>query len=164
MNQELQSKFNQIIEDNFSKSESAVLVRLISEHEQLKTQEAAKSKRIENLELDLSNKNKEISTKNAEIESLNKDVVRYKEGNEHLTKKHDEMKENFVSLKLECTEKSLDQIFKLTEIAFRTPAKLRTFDTPVEVGGGYFSSGNGQVSTNGTRIERHQGIEKTEEA
>lgn len=48
MDKELQQKLNQLIESNFSKMESEVLVRLVSEHEELK-------KKSENQEIEIKN-------------------------------------------------------------------------------------------------------------
>lgn len=166
MNHELQIKFNQLIEDNFSKSESAVLVRLISDHEDLKKKDADKDQKIKNIESDLADKRKELSSKLVDIEALSLKVKRLEDQNDNLTKKHDEMKEKFVSLKLECTEKSLEQIFKLTETAFRNPAKVRTFDLPIKTDQyscSYRNDGSQSYVKSGELIDRHQGQEKIEE-
>jgi len=131
MNGELKIKFQQLIESNFAKAESEALVRLVNEHEQLKQETANQAILIMDLKEELAEKKKDLKDARDEIGKLIKDIDGLKADNTKFRTAHDEMKEKFVTLKLEATEKSLEQIFRLTEVAFKNPSKVRRFDMPV---------------------------------
>ena len=161
MNEELKVKINQLIESNFAKSESEILVKLINDHGELKTKADGQEKTIEiqkkaTLELITDRDNWMVKTvhKDEEIQKL-------KDENFTIKQSHDDMKEKFVSIKLEAAEKSLDQIFQLASIAFKTPAKLKTFDKPMvrENWGSSFSNGQEQPVRHPDSIENGFGSE-----
>jgi predicted RNase H-like nuclease (RuvC/YqgF family) len=161
MKNELQQKLSQLIEANFPKMESEVLVRLVSEHEALtkdlfNTQEKAdliKQER-DGLREESCRKEKELCAKNNIIEALEKKLI-------EKTAEFDKTKKDFVELELKCVRESKSEIFELAKIAFRHPDKVRKFDTPIRVEnwGTEYNNGNAHTARYGDSVQRHEGQE-----
>jgi hypothetical protein len=148
MNNELQQKLSQLIEANFSKMESEVLTRLVSEHDTLKTKNFEQEDKIKNYAKDLERLREELKIAEGAKETLRSDLSASRAKEKEATEAYDRMKKEFVEIELKCTKNSLDQIFRLTETAFKNPIKIRKFDMPVV--DEYTSLYNGQGSANKT--------------
>jgi len=128
MENALKDKLQQIIEANFSKSESEVLINLVKERDGLSSENA-------DLKNQLKEANEKIDSKNKQLDELRSERDRYKgrseikerEADEH-KKLYDEMKKTYVDLELKVTKESLGNIYKLAEIAFRSPKKVTEFN------------------------------------
>jgi len=131
MNEEMQKKFKDIIESNFAKSESEVLVRLISDHESLKAKSAEQETRIKELSKHVEILREELKVAEGAKQALREEATSLRAREKEAVEAHDKMKKEFVALEVKYLRESKDEIFKLTEIAFRNPTKLRKFDMPV---------------------------------
>lgn len=128
MNNQLKEKLTQIIEANFSKSESEVLINLVKERDELNSENTSLRNQIKEAIDKINSKDKQLNELKYERDTYKgRAEIKEKEAEEH-KKLHDEMKKTYVELELKVTKESLNNIYKLAKIAFRSPKKITEFN------------------------------------
>jgi len=139
MNKDLQQKLSQLIEANFSKMESEVLTRLVSEHESL-TKELVTYRGL------YEDARKEKISLESDLVIKRRDFEEIKKEKDALQIEFDKLKKESVELELKCVKESKREIFDLVKVVFRNPDKVRKFDMPVVDEYSSSNSGNGNYS------------------
>jgi len=131
MNNELQEKLSKLIEANFPKMESEVLVRLVSEHTTLtnditKTQKKLEEVKLENSKLEdkLDKAEEDLKYKCSQVKKLEEDLSKK-------TEEFNAIKKDITEIEIKCLRESNAKIFNLVETVFRNPSKIEKFNTPV---------------------------------
>ena len=167
MDQQLKEKLQQVIEDNFAKSESEVLTRLVAEHGALKAANENLEAKIKSLKEDLNEKRASVEEQAKFIQKLNSQLEAETKAKVTAIADHDKMKKEIVELEVKYLKESKSEIFKLAETAFRHPTTIREFDLPIKTDS-YTSQWNSHTSRNeyakaGEYVDRYKGQELTRE-